>query len=79
LDAENDNLRAALEWSREQHDAEAGLRLLGALEQLWSWRGFGGEGLEHLAKLLALPEARVVPGEGGSSKLNASKQIMRQP
>src|SRR5262249_30908541 len=45
LDAENDNLRAALEWSREQHEAEAGLRLLGALELFWYWRGYWAEGL----------------------------------
>lgn len=50
LDAEEDNLRAALAWSRERHEAEAGLRLLGALELFWYWRGYWAEGLERLAE-----------------------------
>jgi predicted ATPase/DNA-binding SARP family transcriptional activator len=69
LEAENDNLRAALEWSRERHEAEAGLRLLAALELFWYWRGYWAEGLERLAELLALPEAAVTPGEIGTRAL----------
>jgi tetratricopeptide (TPR) repeat protein len=57
LEVEHDNLRAALVWSRVQKQAEAGLRLGEALRQFWTRRGYGGEGREHLAGLLALPEA----------------------
>src|SRR5262249_46620713 len=49
LDAEDDNLRAALAWSRERHEAEAGLRLLGGLGLFWCWRGYWAEGLERVA------------------------------
>jgi predicted ATPase/DNA-binding SARP family transcriptional activator len=73
LDAENDNLRAALEWSRQRHEAEAGLRLLGALELFWYWRGYWAEGLERLAELLALPEAVVTPGEIGTRTLAVAR------
>jgi predicted ATPase/DNA-binding CsgD family transcriptional regulator len=52
LEAEQDNLRAALSWSIEQ-DAELGLRLAGALRWFWYWRGHYGEGRGWLDKALA--------------------------
>lgn len=52
LDAEIDNLRAALAWSIEQNEVEIGLRMGGALWRYWWWRGYWHEGLEWLEKLL---------------------------
>jgi predicted ATPase/transcriptional regulator with XRE-family HTH domain len=53
LDAELDNLRAALEWSETSGDTENGLRLAGALRWFWDLRGHAREGREHLDRLLA--------------------------
>jgi predicted ATPase/class 3 adenylate cyclase len=57
LEAERDNLRAALEWSLGQ-DVPAGLRLANSL--LWFWDGSGTlwEGSNWLSKLLGRPEAQ---------------------
>ena len=54
LDAELDNLRAALEWAAAA-DAERGLRLAGALVWYWNLRGHWHEGPAWLARLLARP------------------------
>ncbi|HEV8338454.1 MAG TPA: tetratricopeptide repeat protein [bacterium] len=50
LEAEHDNLRAALDWSNRNDDGEATLRLAGALGWFWYVRGYPSEGrrwLEH--------------------------------
>jgi predicted ATPase len=54
LEAEHDNLRAALHWTEETGKAEIGLRLAGALCQFWLMRGHLREGQERLARLLEL-------------------------
>ena len=53
LDVESDNLRAALVWFMERAaDAEAGLRLAGALGWFWTMRGHLSEGRDWSAKAL---------------------------
>ncbi len=53
LEEEHDNLRSALEWSRVEIGAEAGLRLCGALLWLWSMRGHFSEGRDWCARFLS--------------------------
>lgn len=61
LDAELDNLRAALEWSLTR-DVERGLRLAGALTWYWNLRGHWSEGPAWLSRLLAAPLLARSPG-----------------
>jgi predicted ATPase/DNA-binding XRE family transcriptional regulator len=58
LEADHDNLRAALAWSRSAGEAALGLRLAEALWEFWLVRGYLGEGRAWIASLLALPAAR---------------------
>ena len=53
LEAEHDNMRAALTWCQEAGAGEAGLRLVGALGRFWDTRGYLHEGQERLARALA--------------------------
>lgn len=53
LQAEHDNLRAALSWSLAGGSSEGGLRLAAALWVFWWVRGHTGEGRAWLAALLA--------------------------
>jgi predicted ATPase/class 3 adenylate cyclase len=55
LEAEMDNIRTALSWSRETGRTEAGLSLAASLFWFWNLRGYQTEGLEWLQSLLALP------------------------
>jgi predicted ATPase/DNA-binding SARP family transcriptional activator/transcriptional regulator with XRE-family HTH domain len=57
LELEYDNLRAAVEWTRESGAVLATLRLAGALRRFWYVRGQHGEGLSWLTEALARPEA----------------------
>src|SRR4029077_20435707 len=57
LDREYANLRAALSGCLEREEAEAGLRMAGALGPFWTTRGYGVEGRALLEKVLALPGA----------------------
>jgi tetratricopeptide (TPR) repeat protein len=53
LDCEHDNLRAALEWAFDQHAAELGARLSGALWGFWDGCGYLTEGRSWLARALS--------------------------
>jgi predicted ATPase/DNA-binding NarL/FixJ family response regulator len=53
LELEHDNLRAALDWYR-QEDPTAGLQLANRLTVFWSARGHFSEGRKRLGELLAL-------------------------
>jgi predicted ATPase/class 3 adenylate cyclase len=58
LDAEHDNMRAALSWAIERGEDELGLRLAGALYPFWYARGHFDEGKRWLAETLARGDAR---------------------
>lgn len=55
LEAEHDNLRAALEWCVERRDGEALLRLSCALWWFWYVRGYHREGRRWLDRALENP------------------------
>jgi predicted ATPase/DNA-binding CsgD family transcriptional regulator len=63
LDAEHDNLRAALRWLIAAGDAQRALRLGGALRLLWHLRGHHREGRARLAEVLAVPGAEASTAE----------------
>lgn len=72
LEAEHDNLRAALEFIRTKGNAETGLRLAGALGRFWWVRGHFTEGRTWLDEFLrssrstaTLPRARALFAAGG--------------
>jgi predicted ATPase/DNA-binding CsgD family transcriptional regulator len=56
LDAEHNNLRAAIDWYREQ-DPPAALRLASAMSLFWSLHGHYTEGRRRLRQLLGLVPA----------------------
>lgn len=69
LEAEHDNLRAALAWSATGGgDAGGGLQLAGALWRFWLARGYWNEGRGWLAKLLAA-------GPGGQAAADRAKAL----
>ena len=53
LEAEHDNMRAALEWALAQADPAYGLQLGFMLWRFWQTRGYLGEGRDWLRKILA--------------------------
>ena len=57
LDAEHDNLRAALGWACAQDDGPTALRLAASLGRYWTRRGYLSEGRRWCAEVLALPTA----------------------
>lgn len=56
LEAERDNLRAALDYSLTAGRTQVGLRLAGALHWFWACRGPVSEGRAHLTALLQRTE-----------------------
>jgi predicted ATPase len=56
LEAEHDNLRAALDWFGETREAEREQRLAGALVRFWQVRGHYAEARRRLAHAIAADE-----------------------
>jgi predicted ATPase/class 3 adenylate cyclase/Tfp pilus assembly protein PilF len=72
LEAEHDNMRAALTWALERREAEVVLRLGGALWWFWSVRGYHSEGRRWLQEALAMdgrgsPESRAMALAGAGT------------
>ncbi len=55
LEADHDDLRAAITWAVESGDATTALGLTAGLWRFWQMRGYITEGLERLDAALALP------------------------
>jgi predicted ATPase/transcriptional regulator with XRE-family HTH domain len=78
LDAEHDNLRAALRWAREQDDGAAALRLAAALWPFWQQRGHLSEGRSWLREALHHPAAAVTPAVRVGALAGAARLAMDQ-
>jgi predicted ATPase/DNA-binding CsgD family transcriptional regulator len=59
LEAEHDNLRAALSWALESKRIETGLRLTSALTYFWEIHSYVQEGLGWMERLLAAADEHV--------------------
>jgi tetratricopeptide (TPR) repeat protein len=68
LDAERDNIRAALTWALQAREAEIGLRIGSELWRYWQLRNHEQEARERLEELLALGS--------GSASVRAKAQTM---
>ena len=73
LDAEHDDLRAAMAWTAA-HDLPAALRLGGALWRFWQVRGHAREGRAWLERIIAADDVSALPSPGPAraSALNAA-------
>jgi tetratricopeptide (TPR) repeat protein len=72
LEAEHDNMRAALSWALERNEAEVALRLGGALWWFWSVRGYYSEGRRWLEEGQAMegrgsPDSRAMALAGAGA------------
>jgi non-specific serine/threonine protein kinase len=70
LEVEHDNLRAALEWSKAEENAEKGLRLAGALMRFWFIHSHFSEGRGWLEGMLT--EGSGAPASVRAKALNAA-------
>jgi predicted ATPase/class 3 adenylate cyclase len=57
LEEDNDNLRAALDWSLDAGETALALRLVAGLWRFWQMRGYLVEGSQRARRALALPNA----------------------
>ena len=71
LDADYENVLAALRWAAERRDGDLSLRLAAAMADYWAWRSYLREGRRWLATARALSSeassiirARALVGEG---------------
>ena len=65
LEAEMDNIRAAIDWALERRDVNSALRIGGSLRRFWLIRNHDYEGFERLKTIL------LQPGEPTSARLRA--------
>jgi len=71
LEAEHDNLRAALSWSLEGKRKAKALQLAGALYYFWGFRGYWTEGKKWLDDALTLPDyERLDPNAAADTRVD---------
>ena len=75
LDAEHENLRAALAWALDAGAAELGLRLAAGLWRFWLTRGYLSEGQRWLDRLLSAGGG--APPAWRAKALNAAGNLAR--
>jgi predicted ATPase len=74
LEAEHDNLRAALDWFDVTADGERALRLAGAVDEFWCARNHVPEGRRHLERALRV---EVRPTAGRAKALVGAAHMAR--
>jgi predicted ATPase len=74
LQAENDNIRAVIEWSTETNQAERALRIVAALMWFWFTNGSNHEGHDLALRALSIPSA-VLFKEARARALNSAGLI----
>jgi non-specific serine/threonine protein kinase len=74
LDGEHDNLRAALDWCREQHLADPELKMVAMLWTFWDTRGYRREGRRRLESALGRCASRT---EDRAQALNGAAFLAR--
>jgi DNA-binding NarL/FixJ family response regulator len=72
LELEHNNLRAALQWTLEQHETETALRFGSALWRFWMWRGYLSEGNRWLTLVLDKAEMSLVSIELKAKALHSA-------
>ena len=82
LEAEHDNMRAALTWALGRKEAEVALRLGGALWWFWWMRGHNSEGRRWLEEALAIegrgsPEVRAMALAGAGELATSQGDLDR--
>ena len=55
LETEHNNIRQALDWYRDQGDADRGVRLASSMFRFWDTRDYLTEGRNRLEQMLSLP------------------------
>ncbi|HJS18615.1 MAG TPA: LuxR C-terminal-related transcriptional regulator [Anaerolineales bacterium] len=78
LGREQDNLRAALRWGFEYHEAAFVLRLTGALWQFWFLRGQWSEGRRWLEEALSMASKKEVNIALRAKALYAAATLIRR-
>src|SRR5262249_39683181 len=68
LEAEHDNIRAALTWALARGEAELALRLASAMGRFWRTRGYLSEGRRWLERAMAV---------GGAAPLDQRARAMQ--
>jgi predicted ATPase len=77
LDLEHDNQRAALAWALTRPQADAAMRLGGALMRFWAIRGHFDEGRRWTGRMLAHPGAHAAPAPLRLKALSADGMLAR--
>jgi predicted ATPase/class 3 adenylate cyclase len=75
LEAEHDNLRAAIDWAVDLGDAETAYRFGAALWRFWQVRGHLHEAMDRIARILEAPGAEALPAALRSRALGAAGSI----
>ncbi len=78
LEAEHDNIRAAMQWCLERADAERGLRFGAVLWWFWYGRGHATEGRAWYDRLLGLDATSVSPRVRGEALFGAGTLAFEQ-
>jgi predicted ATPase len=84
LDADLDNLRAAIGWLEQTGETQSVLRLVGAVARLWYLRGLWPEGLRHLESALAADQAptaaraKALRGAGAQAVLTHDYELAKR-